>query len=69
MDESEDPRQHRGADLSQRGRAGFGHAGQQGDGYLNRAHVIYNNIYRLEDDNYLQQGGFVLGFKGPLWQF
>lgn len=45
MDESEDSRQHRGADLSQRGGAGFGHAGQQGDGYLNTdIHVQYTTI-------------------------
>lgn len=35
MDESEDPWQHRGADLSQRGRTGSGHAAQQGNGDLN----------------------------------
>lgn len=35
--ECEDPRQHRRADLGQRGGAGSGHAGQQGDRHLNRA--------------------------------
>lgn len=36
MDESEDSRQNRRADLSQSRGVGFGHTGEQGDGHLNK---------------------------------
>lgn len=51
VDQSEDSWQHRGADLSQRGRTGFGHAAQQGNGHLETDTHTHGVVQQPLDNN------------------